>query len=84
MSDVSFDEERTLAPTPVTQTAQPALVKLVIRWGFAKDEKGAHGVLIGVVIVSFILAVAVPLLMQEKEIPLREPVVPMPSQTSGF
>jgi hypothetical protein len=84
MSDVSFDEESTLAPIQQARASQPALVGLAIRWGFAKDEKGAHMVLIGVVVAAVILAIAVPLLMREKEIPLRTPVVPMPTQTNGF
>jgi len=83
MSDVSFDEERTLAPLPQMQAAQPALVKLVIRWGFAKDEKGAHAVLIGVVVCAVILAIAVPLMLRQEDKPLTVPVVPLPFQPSG-
>ena len=78
MSNVSFEEEGILASMPPAQASQPALVKLVIRWGFAKDEKGAQAVLIGVIAVSVVTAIAVPLLMREKEIPLREPVTPFP------
>lgn len=78
MSNVSFDEERTLASAPQLQISQPFLTRLVISWGLAKDEKGAHMVLIGVVIVALVLAIAVPLLMQEKEVPLQAPVVPLP------
>lgn len=84
MSDVSFEEERTLAPAPQLQTSQPFLTRLVISWGFAKDEKGAQTVLIGVVVVAVILAIAVPLLMREKEIPLIVPAAPLPTQTNGF
>ena len=81
MSTVSFDEERTLAPSPQQETTQPALVGLVIRWGFAKDQKGAQMVLIGIIVVAVTLAVAVPLLMREKEIPLMAPVVPLPTES---
>lgn len=84
MSDVSFDEERTLAPAPQLQTSRPFLIRLVIGWGLAKDEKGAQTVLIGIVIVALVIAIAVPLLMREKEIPLQAPVVPLPNQPSGF
>ncbi|MDP3402675.1 MAG: hypothetical protein Q8S35_01845 [bacterium] len=78
MSNVSFDEERTLAPAPQLNASQPFLTRVVISWGLAKDEKGAHMVLIGVVIVALVMAIAVPFLVREKEIPLREPVVPLP------
>jgi len=84
MSDVSFDEERSYVPAPQMRTAQPLLTKLVIQWGFASDEKGAHRFLIGVVIVLVIAAIAVPLLLRQKDIPLRTPVVPLPVQTTGF
>ncbi|HRH55644.1 MAG TPA: hypothetical protein PK609_02140 [Candidatus Paceibacterota bacterium] len=84
MSTVSFDEERSLEAAPGIQVRQPALVKLVIRWGFAKDEKSAQMVLLGVIVLSIVIAISVPLLMRENEIPLRAPVVPMPAQTGGF
>lgn len=83
MSDVSFDEDRMLAPVPQLHASQPALVKLVIRWGFAKDEKGAHVVLIGVVVVAVILAIAVPLMLRQKDVPLPAPVVPLPFQPNS-
>lgn len=75
MSDVSFNEESSYQQAPVT-APQPYLVRLVIGWGFAKDQKSAERLLIGVVAVSVIIAIAVPLLMREKEIPLPAPVVP--------
>jgi len=84
MSDVSFDEERTLAPVPQIQASQPALTRVVIRWGFAKDEKGAQGVLIGVIIAAVVLAIAVPLMLRQKDKPLPAPVVPLPVQASGL
>lgn len=84
MSNVSFDEESTLAPMPQVRSSQPALVSLVMRWGFAKDEKGAQAVLVGVVVLGIVAAVGIPLLLREKEIPLQAPVVPLPLQTNGF
>ncbi|MDQ1299964.1 MAG: hypothetical protein QG636_632 [Patescibacteria group bacterium] len=79
MSEVSFDEESTLAPIPQVRSSQAALVGLVMRWGFAKDAKGAQTVLVGVVVAAVILAIAVPLLMREKEIPLVAPAAPLPT-----
>ncbi len=50
MTNVLFTEEQQYTPTPVG-TSQSALVKLVIRWGLAKDEKSAQHVLLGTAIV---------------------------------
>ena len=83
MSDVSFDEESSYQQAPIA-SAQPYLVRLVIGWGFAKDQKSAQMILIGTVIVAVVIAVTVPFLMREKEIPLPAPVVPMQAQTGGF
>ena len=41
---VTFDEEQQIARTP--QTGVSGLYALVIRWGFAKDEKQAGMVLL--------------------------------------
>lgn len=41
---VTFDEEQTVARVP--QTGVSGLYALVIRWGFAKDEKSAGVVLL--------------------------------------
>lgn len=56
MADVSFDEEPVAVPQPLSAQA-PALVRLVMRWGFAKDEKSAQYVLLGVVGISFIIMI---------------------------
>jgi len=76
MSDVSFNEEPSYQQAPVA-ASQPYLVRLVISWGFAKDQKSAEKLLLGVVVVALVTAVMVPLLMREKKIPLPAPVVPM-------
>ena len=83
MSDILFDEERALAPAPRRHISQAALSQLVIKWGFAKDEKGAQTVLISIVVVSVILAIAAPLLMRQKDVPLAAPVVPLPFAPNG-
>lgn len=83
MSNVSFDEERSYQQVPVA-SSQPYLVRLVIGWGFAKDQKSAQMVLIGVVVIAVVTAVTVPLLMREKEVPLPAPVVPLPTQAGRF
>jgi len=62
MSDISFDEENTTMRAAPIATQQPALVKLVIRWGLAKDQKGAEMVLIGTAIIAAVLAIAIPLM----------------------
>jgi len=62
MSDISFDEENTTMRAAPIATQQPALVKLVIRWGLAKDQKGAEMVLIGIAVVAAVLAIAIPLM----------------------
>ena len=52
---VTFDEEQQLVKVP--QAGVSGLYGLVIRWGFAKDEKGATTVLLiaaGVMIVFVI------------------------------
>lgn len=76
MSGISFDEEPSYQQAPVA-ASQPYFVRLVIRWGFAKDQKSAEKLLIGVVIVALVIAFTIPFLMREKEIPLPAPVVPM-------
>ena len=62
MSDISFDEENTSVRAAPLATQQPALVKLVIRWGLAKDQKGAELVLIGTAVIAAVLAIAIPLM----------------------
>ncbi|MDQ1300007.1 MAG: hypothetical protein QG636_675 [Patescibacteria group bacterium] len=52
MAGVSFDEEPVVSAPVLTQS--PALVRLVIRWGFAKDEKSAELFLLCIVIAGFI------------------------------
>ena len=77
MTNVSFDEEQTYQAAPIA-SSQPYFVRLVINWGLAKDQKGAEKFLIGVVVAAVVMAIAVPLLMREKEITLSAPVVPLP------
>ncbi len=55
MADVSFDEEPIASAPSLTQS--PALVRLVIRWGFAKDEKNAEYVLLAVAGIAFLIMV---------------------------
>lgn len=55
MANVSFDEEPVVAMPSLTQS--PALVRLVVRWGFAKDEKSAEYVLLAVAGVAFLIMV---------------------------
>jgi len=76
MSDISFDEENTTMRAAPIATQQPALVKLVIRWGLAKDQKGAEMVLIGTAIIAAVLAIAIPLMSGGEKAP-PQPVVPM-------
>ncbi len=52
MADIQFTEEQQYGPAPVA-SSQPALVKLVIRWGLAKDEKSAQYVLLSVTVLAF-------------------------------
>ncbi len=76
MSDISFDEENTSVRAAPLATQQPALVKLVIRWGLAKDQKGAEIVLISVAIIAAVLAIAIPLMTGGVDRPPPQ-VVPM-------
>lgn len=76
MSDISFDEENTVMRAAPLVAQQPALVKLVIRWGLAKDQKGAEMVLIGTAVVAALLAIAIPLMSGGKSMS-PPPVVPM-------
>ncbi|MBU2103919.1 hypothetical protein KKD81_00015 [Patescibacteria group bacterium] len=76
MSDISFNEENTtVRPTPIA-AQQPALVKLVIRWGLAKDQKGAEMVLIGTAVIAATLAIAIPFMSGSVDRPAPQ-VVPM-------
>lgn len=52
MTRVSFDEEQVVAPHPLS-TQAPALVRLVMRWGLAKDQRSAEYLLLGVAALAF-------------------------------
>jgi hypothetical protein len=80
MSEISFDEEATLVRSAPLAAQQPALVKLVIRWGLAKDPKGAQLLLVLVTVISVVLAVAIPLMLTKHEVP--PPNLMMPPGTS--
>lgn len=58
MAGVSFDEEPVLAARPLSAQS-PALVRLVMRWGFAKDEKGAQNVLLGTIGICALIIIGV-------------------------
>lgn len=58
MADVSFDEDPSIAQIPASQQA-PALVRLVMRWGFAEDQKGAERFLLWTIGACVLLAIAV-------------------------
>lgn len=58
MADVSFDEEPVAVPQPLSAQA-PALVRLVMRWGFAKDQKGAEQFLLWTIGACVLLIVGV-------------------------
>ncbi len=51
---VTFDEEQQIARVP--QTGVSGLYALVIRWGFAKDEKQAVIVLVAIAVGCVLLA----------------------------
>lgn len=79
MSEISFDEEITQVRAAPLAAQQPALVKLVIRWGLAKDPKSAEMLLIGTAVAAGILALVVSFMSVEKNIPAPQ-VVPLPVQ----
>ena len=58
MTEVSFEEEQTFATRPAARS-QPALVRLVLRWGFASDQKGAERFLLWVIGACVLLAIAI-------------------------
>jgi hypothetical protein len=76
MSNISFDEgDTTMRAAPVA-AQRPALVKLMIRWGFANDQKGAEMVLIGTAVVAFVLAIIIPFVSGGRNVPPPQ-VVPL-------
>lgn len=54
---VTFDEEQQIVRTP--QTGVSGLYALVIRWGFAKDEKQASMVLLIATVVMILAIVSI-------------------------
>ena len=58
MAGVSFDEEPVAVPQPLSVQA-PALVRLVMRWGFAKDQKGAEQFLLWTIGACVLLIISV-------------------------
>lgn len=56
MGDVSFNEDQ--SPVPQTSHQQPALVRLVQRWGFATDQKGAERFLLWTIGACVLVAIA--------------------------
>jgi len=60
MSDVSFNEETPIAP--IAAGGSGGMTAWIIRNKFAKDEKGASYLLIGVAAVAIVLAVSLVLL----------------------
>lgn len=73
MAGISFDEDLGIAQVPVSQQA-PALVRLVMRWGFAADQAGAERFLLYTIGACVLLAVAVVFLMMP-DVP--EPATPL-------
>jgi len=72
MADISFDEEQSLAPRTASH-GSPTLVRLVMRWGFAKDEKGAEQFLLWTIGACVLLIVGIFLLSRQV---LSEPLTP--------
>lgn len=60
MSEVQFTEEEYTRRPQYTQ-AVSGLTKLVIAWGFAKDEKQAQRVLLIIAGIAIVIAIAVPI-----------------------
>lgn len=54
---ISFNEEQTYLTAPVS-AEKNGIPGLVIRWGLAKDEKGASKILIAAVILLIVIAIA--------------------------
>ena len=73
MTGISFDEDQGIAALPASQQA-PALVRLVMRWGFAQDQKGAERFLLWTIGACVLLAIAIFLFMMP-DVP--EPVTPL-------
>lgn len=73
MAGISFDEDQGIAQVPVSQQA-PALVRLVMRWGFASDQKAAERFLLWTVGACVLLAIAVFLFMAPRT---PEPATPL-------
>ena len=53
MADVQFNEETTLAPRQ-TAAARSSMSGWLVRQGWAKDEKQAEYLLIGIAIIAFV------------------------------
>ena len=56
MSNVQFDDQQQVRYAPKTK----GLGGLVISWGLAKDQKGAHVVLLVVLVVAVVIGFATP------------------------
>ena len=69
MSDISFDEDQTIARSAQSAPRDPALVRMVIRWELAKDRKGAELLLVYVAVIAGIAAIAIPFLSISKKAP---------------
>lgn len=83
MSDVSFNEEQNYTPQSYGSAPQgTGLGALVIKWGFAKDMKGAQivlAVIAGVAVITTIIIVFT--LLTPKKYGPPPGVVPLPPST---
>ena len=58
MSEVSFNEDPGFAAyQPRAAQARTGFAGLLIKWGFAKDEKQADLILIGIALVAFAITI---------------------------
>lgn len=85
MADVQFSEEATLAPAPIKSGS--GMAALLVRSKWAKDEKQAEYLLIGIAVVAFATMIFVLMFgsLAPREVPpnpLEQTVIPGPTSNA--
>ena len=86
MVDIQFETENEFARQVESESRSRGMAALVIKWGFAKNEKAAQRVLIGVAIGVVLLAFIMPVLIGSssggvvgRQTPASERTIPGPN-----
>lgn len=74
MADIRFDEEQPVSIA--TQQQVPALARLVMRLGFAKDQKGAEKVLLLTIALCVLVIVGILVFGRQSTPPPQNPLNP--------